>query len=268
MLHPACAFTFGTQAFTEYEGARVGVTSKTWNVSNKNNVTFQVLIYDWFFQHITPSMLLVTNPSYSHPLHIISFSFLPWLTDFLSWPLSHDLWVIHLTCSALIFSVLIYLPTRTASTWWSSMPSGWESWHGTLPKYSPPNLVPTNHGIFCFYLRIGWNVWGWRKTTMQGNAFLRVPIWWMPTTSTCRRWNQFQTISHVRWIIPFYQSRIFKPSLDSQSMLSPSYDHHLLPLYFWHCSNTRLNPDNFNFKYQPRMMSTVTLSCSVFYHFI
>ena len=42
MLHPACAFTFGTQAFTEYEGARVGVTSKTWNVSNVNNVTFQV----------------------------------------------------------------------------------------------------------------------------------------------------------------------------------------------------------------------------------
>jgi hypothetical protein len=40
-LHPAAAFTFGTNAFTEYEGARVGVTRNTWNVSNRYNVTFQ-----------------------------------------------------------------------------------------------------------------------------------------------------------------------------------------------------------------------------------
>jgi hypothetical protein len=40
-LHLATAFTYGTNAFSEYEGARVGVTQTTWNVSQKYNITFQ-----------------------------------------------------------------------------------------------------------------------------------------------------------------------------------------------------------------------------------
>ena len=72
MLHPACAFTFGTQAFTEYEGARVGVTSKTWNVSNVNNVTFQVNASSCRHTLLTHPVniphLLHSHPSYIPPL--------------------------------------------------------------------------------------------------------------------------------------------------------------------------------------------------------
>ena len=38
----ACAFTYGTLAFSEYEGAQIGITKNTWNVSNTNPVSFQV----------------------------------------------------------------------------------------------------------------------------------------------------------------------------------------------------------------------------------
>ena len=76
MLHPACAFTFGTQAFTEYEGARVGVTSQTWNVSNVNAVTFQdclnMMIVDavwmgflaWYLAQVLPSEFGTHKPWY------------------------------------------------------------------------------------------------------------------------------------------------------------------------------------------------------------
>ena len=42
MLHPAAAFTFATLSFTEWEGANIGVSANTWNVSNQYAVTFQV----------------------------------------------------------------------------------------------------------------------------------------------------------------------------------------------------------------------------------
>ena len=76
MLHPACAFTFGTQAFTEYEGARVGVTTKTWKVSNVNAVTFQdclnMMIIDavwmailaWYLAQVIPSEFGTHKPWY------------------------------------------------------------------------------------------------------------------------------------------------------------------------------------------------------------
>ena len=59
MLHPACAFTFGTQAFTEYEGARVGVTAQTWDVSNVNNVTFRVTYI------ILSTQIILRSPSFT-----------------------------------------------------------------------------------------------------------------------------------------------------------------------------------------------------------
>ena len=75
-LHPANAFTFGTQAFAEYEGARVGVTSKTWNVSNQYNVTFQdtlnMMLADtiwmgflaWYLAQVLPSEFGTNRPWY------------------------------------------------------------------------------------------------------------------------------------------------------------------------------------------------------------
>jgi len=75
-LHPAAAFTFGTNAFAEYEGARVGVTANTWNVSKKFNVTFQdclnmmladaiwMLALSWYLAQVLPSEFGTHRPWY------------------------------------------------------------------------------------------------------------------------------------------------------------------------------------------------------------
>jgi len=73
-LHPACAFTFGTLAFSEYEDAQVGVTFNTWNVSKTYPVTFQdtlnmmfidffwLLILSWYCGHVWPSEFGTQRP--------------------------------------------------------------------------------------------------------------------------------------------------------------------------------------------------------------
>jgi hypothetical protein len=66
-LHPSSAFTFGTLAFIEYEDANIGVTTNTWNISNKYNITFQdvltMMLIDtlylgflaWYFSNVWPT---------------------------------------------------------------------------------------------------------------------------------------------------------------------------------------------------------------------
>jgi ABC-type multidrug transport system fused ATPase/permease subunit len=75
-LHPAAAFTYGTLAFTEYEGANIGVSYLTWNVSNTYNITFQdalnMMLIDavwisalaWYVAHIWPSEFGTHKPWY------------------------------------------------------------------------------------------------------------------------------------------------------------------------------------------------------------
>ena len=75
-LHPATAFTFGTLAFTEYEGANIGVTSYTWDVSNVFNVTLRdcinmmvvdavwMIILAWYVANVWPSEYGTHQPFY------------------------------------------------------------------------------------------------------------------------------------------------------------------------------------------------------------
>jgi hypothetical protein len=75
-LHPAAAFTYGTLAFTEYEGQNIGVTANTWNVSNSNPITFQdtltMMLVDaiwlgvlaWYCAHVMPSEFGTHEPPY------------------------------------------------------------------------------------------------------------------------------------------------------------------------------------------------------------
>ena len=75
-LHPACAFTYGTLAFSEYESAQIGVTANTWNTSNTYPVTFQLTltmmfidtiylgILAWYFGKIWPSEFGTHQPWY------------------------------------------------------------------------------------------------------------------------------------------------------------------------------------------------------------
>jgi len=57
MLHPACAFTYGTLAFAEYEGAQIGVTSKTWDKSELYPVNFRDCIDFMFIDTIWMAVL-------------------------------------------------------------------------------------------------------------------------------------------------------------------------------------------------------------------
>lgn len=89
-LHPSAAFTFGTLAFIEYEGAEIGITQNTWNVSSEYNITFQdtlnMMFVDaiylgvlaWYFSNIWPSEFGTHKPWY--------FIFLPtyWCSCFLN----------------------------------------------------------------------------------------------------------------------------------------------------------------------------------------
>ena len=75
-LHPSAAFTFGTLAFIEYEGAEIGITQNTWNVSSEYNITFQdtlnMMFIDaiylgvlaWYFSNIWPSEFGTHKPWY------------------------------------------------------------------------------------------------------------------------------------------------------------------------------------------------------------
>ena len=75
-LHPSAAFTFGTLAFIEYEGAEIGVTKNTWNVSSEYNITFQdtlnmmfidaiyLAVLAWYFSNIWPSEFGTHKPWY------------------------------------------------------------------------------------------------------------------------------------------------------------------------------------------------------------
>ena len=88
-LHPATAFTFGTNAFSEYEGARVGVTQTTWNVSQKFNVTFQdcltmmlvdaiwMAVMAWYLAQVRPDPPLNRPCSLYVPSHPILPQVLP-----------------------------------------------------------------------------------------------------------------------------------------------------------------------------------------------
>lgn len=75
-LHPACAFTYATLAFAEYEDNGIGVTQYTWNASEDNNITFQeclnmmfidsilLLVLAWYFDKIWPSEIGTQEPFY------------------------------------------------------------------------------------------------------------------------------------------------------------------------------------------------------------
>ena len=75
-LHPAAAFTYGTLAFTEYEGANIGVTRNTWDVSNEYNITFRdclnmmvidalwMLVLAWYVANVWPSEYGTHQPFY------------------------------------------------------------------------------------------------------------------------------------------------------------------------------------------------------------
>jgi ABC-type Na+ transport system ATPase subunit NatA len=66
-LHPSCAFTFGTLAFQEYEDKQIGVTRKTYNISEDYDITFLevltmlcvdtvlLLIMTWYASHVYSS---------------------------------------------------------------------------------------------------------------------------------------------------------------------------------------------------------------------
>lgn len=56
-LHPAAAFTFGTEAFIEYEDANIGITKDTWNKSNTFNITFQDVLNMMFIDAIWMGVL-------------------------------------------------------------------------------------------------------------------------------------------------------------------------------------------------------------------
>ena len=56
-LHPACAFTFGTLAFTEYEAINIGINQYTWDVSMTNPITFRDTLDMMFIDTIVLAFL-------------------------------------------------------------------------------------------------------------------------------------------------------------------------------------------------------------------